>query len=240
MHRIIQAVILSLLFNSCSENNNDINDNFDYYKFAQQVTPSGQYVIYDYARFGPLAFSSDVSATEVFPINEEFKEGKGIEIEGSISEWLSNDTLLVYNFNSDLERPLDTLPIKTDYRELGDFIVKTVYYKTNSAGRALYKFDSVWFSDNLIFVKVFNKNNNELIIEEPLGATFIEATSDSIIHIYVNTRLTKTMSFVYKNSDGSFTTDLPGIGVTQYDLTPIKKIDPTKLMRTKVFWELKE
>jgi hypothetical protein len=235
--KIYALIILTLFLTACG---NEKVEQFEYYRFAKQVTPSGKYVIYDYARFGPMAFSSDILGTELFETNKDFKEGNGIKIEGAISEWLSNDTLLVYNFKSDLKQPKDTLPIKTEFKKLGDFTVKTVYYKSNSGGRAINKFDSVAMTNDSIFIQTIQKENEKKIISFPLGGTTIKATSDSITHIEVNTRLTKNMSFVYKNSDGTFTSGLPGIGTTWYDLTPTKKINPKTLNEKKVFWELKE
>lgn len=235
--KIYTLLVLTLILTACG---NETVEEYEYYRFAKQVTPSGKYVIYDYARFGPMAFSSDISGTELFAIDKEFKEGNGIEIDGSISEWLSNDTLLVYNFKSDLKQPKDTLPIKTEFTKLGDFTVKTVYYKSNSGGRAIYKFDSVSMTNDSIFIQTVQKDAEKKIIGFPLGGTVIEATKDSIIHIAVNTRLTKNMNFVYKNPDGTFTSGLPGIGTTWYDLSPIKRINPKTLNENKVFWEIKK
>ena len=71
----------------------------------------------------------------------------------------------------------------------------------------------------------------------PLGATTIKTKGDSIIHIAVDTRLNKSMNFVYKNKDGTFKSGLPEIGTTWYDLTPAKKISPKGLNKRKIFWE---
>ena len=234
--KIYKFLVLTLILTACG---NETVEEYEYYRFAKQVTPSGQYVIYDYARFGPMAFSSDISGTELFEIDNKFEEGNGIEIDGSISEWLSNDTLLVYNFKSYLKQPKDTLPIKSECKKLGDFTLKTVYYKANSGGRAIYNFDSVSTTNDSIFIQTIQQDNRREIISFPLGGTTIETTRDSIIQITVNTRLTKNMSFVYKNPDGTFTSGLPGIGTTWYDLTPTKRIDPKTLNEKKIFWEIK-
>ncbi|GEO02780.1 hypothetical protein AAE02nite_04440 [Adhaeribacter aerolatus] len=81
MIRILYLFLITVLFSSCSEQ----KEVYEYYRFGKQITPSGKFVIYDYARYGPMAFSSDISNTELFRIDEEFKEGEGQEIDGSIS-----------------------------------------------------------------------------------------------------------------------------------------------------------
>lgn len=201
------------------------------------MSPSGKYVIYDYARYGPMAFSSDITGTELFEIDQKFVEGEGEKISGAISEWISNDTLLVFNFKSDLKQPKDTLPIKTEYSRLGDFVVKTLFYKSNSGGRDIYDFDSVATSSDSIFVRVLLNNKEKKVLGFPLGGTSIKTKSDSLVHIEIDGRLNKSMSFVYKNPDGTFTTGLPEVGTTWYDLTPVKNISPTGLTKRKIFWE---
>ena len=237
MQRILLLVFIAVFVGSCE---NEHREEYEYYKFHRQVSPSGQYVIYDYARFGPMAFSSDIAGTEVFRIEEEFAEGKGKNINGSISEWLSNDTLLVYNFKSDLERPKDTLPIKTDFRELGDFTVKTVYYKMNSGGRTILKIDSVGTTNDSIFIRTVSQNESGKFLKFPLGGISVKTKADSVVLITIQNRLTKNMSFVYKNPDGSFTSGLPGIGTTNYELTPTKNISPKEISQKKIFWEVEE
>lgn len=237
MYIRIATIVIALITFACG---NEQVEQYEYYKFSRQVTPSGQYAIYDYARYGPMAFSSDISGTELFKIDEKFKEGNGIAINGAISEWLSDDTLLVYNFKSDLNQPKDTLPIKTEFTNLGDFTIKTVYYKANSGGRAIYDFDSVITTRDSIFIRTVSENNENQILGFPLGATTIKSKSDSIIHISIDTRLTKNMNFVYKNPDGTFTSGLPGVGTTWYDLTPTKRISAKGLNERKIFWDIEK
>ncbi len=230
-------MFIAVLANACQ---NEQEEDYQYYKFSRQVSPSGQYVIYNYARFGSMAFSSDIAGTELFKIEDEFKEGKGQNINGSISQWLSNDTLLVYNFNSDLEKPKDTLPIKTDFRELGDFTVKTVYYKSNSGGRTILKIDSVGTTSDSIFIRTISQNESRKVLGFPLGGISVRTIADSIVRLTIQNRLTKNMNFVYKNTDGTFTSGLPGIGTTEYEMTPTRKISPKELIQRKIFWEIEE
>jgi hypothetical protein len=225
-------IITIFLLGSCDEK----AENYEYYRFSKQITPSGKYIIYDYARYGPMAFSSDISRTEVLKAYDTFTEGKGEEINGAISEWISNDTLLVFNFKSNLEQPQDTFPTKVKYQEIGDFTVKTVFYGASNAGyRSILDFDSIRTTNDSIFIHLVRDKNE--ILRFPLGATTIQIRGDSISHIAVSTRLNKSMNFVYKNKDGTITRGLPEIGTTWYDLTPIGKILPKGLNKKKIFWE---
>ncbi|NVK73289.1 MAG: hypothetical protein HWE24_07405 [Oceanospirillaceae bacterium] len=236
-------IFLSLIITACGNNGAETPNNSEpreYYRLAKQVTPSGKYAIYDYARLGSMAFSSDITGTEVFPSDAIFIEGDGIKIDGSISEWISNDTLLVYTFNSELERPKDTLPILIEYKECADFIIKSVEYKINSGGRWISDFDSVFTTQDSILIRTVNRDGAKKMIGLPLGATHIESTADSIIHIVIYTRLYTHMDFIYHNEDGTTTRGLPGVGTLLYDLTPTKKINPNGLNERKVFWEFKE
>ena len=45
-----------LMLFSCSDSfDKDDREKYEYYKFSKQITPSGKYVIYDYARYGAMA-----------------------------------------------------------------------------------------------------------------------------------------------------------------------------------------
>lgn len=234
MNKVITIILIALIFDSCT---GDQKEKFEYYRFRKQLTPSGKYIIYDYARYGSMAFSSDILGTEVFEANETFDEGEGESLNGSISEWISDDTLLVYNFRSDLNQPKDTLPIKTEYQNIGDFIIKYVFYKSNSGSRAILDFDSVSTTKDSIIIRTVSEKKEKRLISFPLGGTTVQVDSDSITHVEVSTRLHKSMDFVYKNSDGTFTANLPHVGTTLYDLSPIRKISPSLIQETKVFWE---
>ena len=206
----------------------------EYYLFEKQITPSGKYVIYNYAR-GGMAFGSDISGTELFGIKDSFREKKGKKIDGRVSEWLSNDTLLVYNF-PDLERPKDTLPIKIEYSKLGDFVVKTMFYNRNEFGNRILDFDSVATTGDSIFICAIKENKEKQILRFPLGGTSITTKSDTITNIAVSVRLNKRMDFTYKNEDGSFSSGFPAIGTTTYFLTPTKTILSEGLNKRKIFW----
>ena len=229
---LLVLAIVSLLV-SCSEP----VETYEYYKFRRQITPSGKYVIYDYARYGPMAFSSDISGTELFKIGEKFVEGNGKKIDGEISEWLSNDTLLVYDFKSDLAQPKDTLPISTIHYNRGDFIVKTVYYKSNAGYREIYKFDSLSTTNDSILIRVVSDKNKKQFLRYALGGTTIKINANLLTKIEVAGILDKSMDFVYKNKDGSFSTGLPEIRNTWIEFMPTKQISPKTLNKSKIFWE---
>lgn len=222
MQRILPVIFTVFLFYACSQK----SEKHEYYKFSKQITPSGKYIIYDYARYGAAASNSDTYSTELFPIDKEFEEGKGKIIQGVISHWVNNDTLLVYDFKSGLLQPKDTLPIKTSYKNIGDFIVKSINYKTNSGGTNRYTFDSVWTSNERIYVK-FNSGKKKTNTRSfPLGSVSIKTTFDSIESIELFGELSKNMHFTFKNPDGTFSNNLPGISTTYYEYTPTKKYLP--------------
>lgn len=235
MKKIVLITLVVIFLISCAEQ----VENYDYYQFRKQITPSGKYIIYDYARYGTMAFSSDISGTELFKIDEGFAEGKGEKINGAISEWLSNDTLLVYDFKTELKQPKDTLPINIEYSKLGDFIIKTIFYKTNAGYRSISDFDSVKTTNDSIFIRLVSDKNKipNRIIGFPLGSTTITTKSDSITHIEISTRLNKNMNFTYKNDDGTFSNGLPEVGTTWYDLTPTKNISLKGINKKKIFFE---
>jgi hypothetical protein len=183
-----------------------------------------------------MSFSSDIGATELFPTDKEFEEGKGQKIDGTISHWINDDTLLVYDFRSELKQPIDTFPINIKYRNLGDFVVKTINYKSNFGGINRYKFDSVWTNANYIYLRFFSTPKKKNVRSFPLGSVSIKTNSDSIKSIEIFGELTKNMNFIFKNLDGTFSKNLPGIGTTDYEYTPTKKISPMNLNKTKIFY----
>ena len=212
----------------------------EYYKFAKQITPSGKYIIYDYGRSGEWAFTSEIIGTELFGVNEPFHERDGIDINGTISHWITNDTLLVYNFNSNNDQPKDTLPIKIEHEKLGDFIVKRVFYKTNGGGGDTHYFDSVWTNENRIWIRFKYNEKKKYTRSFILGSATIQTTTDSIESIEVFDGISKSMQFSYKNADGTAKYGLPGIGTRWKTYKPLKKISPYKLNKKKIFWDIKE
>jgi hypothetical protein len=233
MTKFILLTLITFIIFSCSEK----IEQKDYYKFGKQITPSGKFAIYDYARFGAMAFSSDIVGTELFKINEKFEEGNGIDINGQIAEWISNDTLLVYNFKTDLQQLKDTLPIKTEFKNAGDFIVKKIYYKTNHGGGNEYPFDSVWTTDKTINIRFQSNPKKKNFRTFPLGSVCIKTNLDTIKSIDIFEGVSKSMNFTYLNKDGTTTKGLPSIGTTSFHYKPTKTILKNQLNKKKIFWE---
>ena len=117
------------------------------------------------------------------------------------------------------------------------FILKTINYKSNSVGVNHYEFDSVWTNANYIYLRHFSNRKKQYVRKFPLGSVGIKTSSDSIGSIEIFGELTKNMDFIYKNPDGSVSTNLLGIGTTTYEYTPTKKISPKDLNKTKIFYE---
>ncbi|WP_353168659.1 hypothetical protein [Flavobacterium sp.] len=232
MTKITFFILIFFSFYSC----NNKEETIEYSKFIKQITPSEKFAIYEYTRNGDMSFSSGISVTELFPIEKKFEEGKGIKIEGAIKQWISEDTLLVYDFRSKLKQPKDTLPIKTLYKNIGDFVVKTINYKSNSGGTNRYKFDSVWTNNKNIYIRFVYNEKNKNIRSFPLGSVSIKTDKDSIKSIEIFGELSKNMRFTYQNPDGTISKNLPGISTTHYEYTPIKKISASKLNKTKIFY----
>jgi hypothetical protein len=81
---------------------NQKRDETEYYELTRQLTPNDKNFIYSYGRFGPMAWSGDVVGTEIMGIDEAFQERSGVKLDGLIGGWLSQDTLLLYKFSSEV------------------------------------------------------------------------------------------------------------------------------------------
>ena len=142
--RFVCTIAVLLLLLSCQEN----VEQSEYYKFNRQLSPDKKYYIYEYARYGPMAFSSDISGTRIMSIAEKFSEDAGEDLSAQIGAWISKDTLLLYDdFESGWAS--DTLPIGIKYDKFENIVLKRVSYKSIGGGRAPYTF---WggrvFADN--------------------------------------------------------------------------------------------
>jgi len=227
-------------------------------RIIKQITSSGKYIIYSYTKFGG-AFTSDINGIKLFKINEKFKEGKGIDLDGNIFEWISDDTLLVYNISlksEEISQPKDTFPIKTTFKTVGDFTLKTDYYISNSFMRVnIRNFDFVSTTKDSIFIrtvkekeidiinnaKLYGKvafyNGEDGIFKFPLGSVRITLKSDSIINISAS-KIKKGMDFELLNPDSTYTTGLPRISIVSFDFVPTKKISTEGLNERKIWWEI--
>ncbi|UZR96382.1 hypothetical protein [Chondrinema litorale] len=184
----------------------------EYFQFLKQKSLDGKYDIYKYARNGMMAFSSDIYGIQIQKTGTDFKEGKGINIDGDIIKWISKDTLEV----SVLElghRPTDTLAT-VSYEKAYDLTLKFLKYKGNSGGtlRELY-FESLGFkNDKLIFknIQVLKGKAYKKEIELNLGDIEIEVNNDTISK-FVHESLEFSMDGIYKHSADSIERNLPSI-----------------------------
>lgn len=223
-------IVVSIMTSGCSD-----EEKPEYYRFSRQITPSGKYVIYNYARYGPMAFSSDISGTELFEISEKFEEGKGTDIPGSFCEWLSKDTLLVYDFRTEKEDQIDTFPIKTTYTRIADFIVKTLYYHSIGGGSDLRTFDAVETTSDSIFLHSKTEFNQIEILKYPLGAITIKTREGAIRKITVDTRLNLQLNCANEGTDSAAC--YPHITTRSMELTPTHILSPNGLNRRGIFWD---
>lgn len=220
MKNLFLLIILIVSISSCIDQNK--NEQYDYYHLTRQITPNERYYLYDYARYGAMAFSSDISGTELFNMNQSFNEGEGIRIPGIIGGWISKDTLLVYDFKSNLEQPQDTLPIKIEYQKIKDIVLKIENYKLNSAGRSPFKFDSLSICTNSI--KIFGIGKNKLNKIFRLGSVVARGKGDTLSRIDIAV-LEKDMDFVRMDKYGNNLTNQPGVGMNHFEFTPNTKIN---------------
>lgn len=258
MANIFIFFILSFVFYSC----NTEQKSFQYYTFKKQITPSGKYVIYEYARNGEMSFGSSILGTRVFKIDEKFSEDKGISINGGIQEWISDDTLLLTrNLNTPYNLK-DTLPIDISYQKVGDFLVKNLTYNYYSSGSSIeFVFDSVYTTNDSIFIKIeknsltkamqyyqiekFKHVYNYLKFLEnkkfssPLGNIYIKTKKDTIDYIEVSTISINHMTADNKQNDGSTNYGLPGNTNITIIFIPNKNILTKGLNKRKIFWEVK-
>ncbi|KQC32664.1 hypothetical protein AAU57_04505 [Nonlabens sp. YIK11] len=201
----------------------------EYSYVYKQKSLNEKYAIYQYSRPGLMAFSSDITGTRLLPINKEFSEKNGIEINGRIKQWISEDTLEIYRFNNpkDFEQPKDTLK-KVYYEKAYDLTLKVVENDRINAGRLQEKyFDSLKINQNKItFFGLKHKFGPKPINEIEtynLGDFKILSIKDSIQKIEHHF-LEKGMDLKYHNSDGTITENLPRIEIKTVWFYPTKKL----------------
>ncbi|SDH45160.1 hypothetical protein SAMN04487996_1387 [Dyadobacter soli] len=59
-------------------NHREYLDKSEYYELTRQLTPDKKYYIYHYARYGGMAFSSDITGYRLLEKEERFAENAGI------------------------------------------------------------------------------------------------------------------------------------------------------------------
>ncbi|ADB39260.1 hypothetical protein Slin_3249 [Spirosoma linguale DSM 74] len=214
---------IAVLLLSCQEN----VEQPEYYKFNRQLSPDKKYYIYEYARYGPMAFSSDISGTRIMSTAEKFSEAAGEDLSAQIGAWISKDTLLLYDdFESGWAS--DTLPIRIKYDKFDNIVLKRVSYKSIGGGRAPYTFDSLRVSaGKLQFFGVDSVKSKSLTFS--LGSITLRQQADSINRIDV-----------YEVKKWYNAANEPMVTLETYEFIPTRKISPKNLGTVGIFMELKK
>ncbi|WP_353723117.1 hypothetical protein [Dyadobacter sp. 676] len=158
-------------------NHREYLDKSEYYELTRQLTPDKRYYIYHYARYGGMAFSSDITGYRLLEKEERFAENAGKKFPYGLGGWQSKDTILI----NELEQPgidADTFPSRVEYETLGDFTIKRVFYKSSiNGGRSMdYVCDSLYVSNGKIVILKIRDEEENLKLERmvfPLGPVTI-------------------------------------------------------------------
>jgi len=184
--------------------------------FWAQSTINSEYNIFQYSISG----NYKKKETRIIKATDEFSTLKGLNIsEYEIGHWISQDTLLLYNYISKSGQPKDTLPENIEYKNFEDIVLRVETFRTNSWGRNPLKFKSYTIKENEIKIHGISHKLFKETETFPLGATFFRMEGKKLNRIDINT-LDRNMMFVYKQPDGEFKGGLPGVGITIFEFTP--------------------
>ena len=231
--------IISLLFliscNPFEITEKDITD------LEIQTSPNGNYKIYNYT-IGMGAMGDDFTITKIFEKDEKFDINKGFRIEGNIDEWISNDTLTINRFDNKVTQPKDTLT-KISYEKFGNLVLKIKNHgAVNSSKINEYNFEDFKIDNKKItFYGIQRVIGDDIgnIKSFKLGNINYFYNKDSLVSINTSV-IYKTMNFIYHNDNGTFSENLPEIGIKNIRFIPKKKISILKLKKTKgIFHSLK-
>lgn len=189
MIKVLQIITLFFLFISCS----DIKERINYNELKRQLTPDRKSFIYEYSRFGQMAFSSDIEGIQIMSIKDTFQEKFGYLVPGYIGEWISNDSLLIYVYNFD-HKQIDSIK-GANYETYNGISIKLVTNNSNTAGRGLYTFDSVKIFENKMYLYNVDGNSKTNMVF-PLGPITLYESADTIqsIHITKNDTINNLIS----------------------------------------------
>jgi hypothetical protein len=168
-------------------NHREYLDKSEYYELTRQLTPDKKYYIYHYARYGDMAFSSDITGYRLLAKEERFAENAGKKFPYGLGGWPSKDTILI----NELEQPgidADTFPSRVEYKNLGDFTIKRVFYKSsiNGGGSMDYVFDSLYVSNGKLVIIVKDKNLKLERMAFPLGPITIYSSNDIVSKLEIH------------------------------------------------------
>lgn len=236
--------LICILATSCFPDfKQDIKDS-DYYYILEQETPNKKYKIYNYCRSGMMAFSGDICGIQIQKSDTKFEERSGIQINGRISKWISNDTLEIFRFksNADLKLPKDTLSVIT-YEKAYNLTLKVLNYdKITGGGMNEYFFDEIKIDSKKIELYGIKRELGPIIgdsIEYALGNIEIISKQDTITEICVK-RIKTGMNGQYRNHDGSVTENLPEIMTKSIRFYPTKRILTSELKnKVGIFYNIK-
>ena len=234
----MKKLILFLLLTSCNPfeiTEKDITD------LQVQISPNGEYKIYKYT-IGMGAMGDDIQLTKIFEKDEEFDINEGFNINGDIEKWTSNDTLTINRFKNEASQPKDTLT-KISFEKFGNLVLKIQNHSSINSGIINeYKFENFKIDNNKITFYGIQKILGEdigSIKSINLGNINYFHNKDSLVSINTSV-IYKTMNFKYYNGDGSFSENLPEIGIKELRFIPKKKISILKLKEVKgIFHPLK-
>ncbi len=218
------VIFLAIILNSCLSDTKQTD--YDYYEFLSQKSLDGKYEIYKYCRTGMMAFNSDICGLQIQKAGTEFKENRGIKIDGQLIKWISKDTLEVSRLELG-HRPKDTIA-KVTYKMAYDLTLKVLNYSGNSGGslEEFYFDDLVWTNDKLTFknIQVKTGKTYQKVMEVNLGDLLIETKNDTVSKL-IYEKLAFSMNGTYKHSEDSTEINLPKIRrVTTY-------FHPTKIIK---------
>ena len=217
MKKILVLIILLPSLTSCYRTR-------DYIELSKQTSLDGLYDLYYYHRYGLMAFSSDVVGLEIYKKGRKFREGNGFKLPtGIFGKWISNDSLLLYQFDMTSAQPKDTLPNKVEYVYYKNLKIKIEHYRINSTGLDFYIFDSLMTDSRFLYLNRTDDDKGQNQLKFPLGPITIKTINDTLSNIEIVV-LKKDMDFFYKEQNGNTLTGLPGVGVVVYQCTPSRKI----------------
>ncbi|RZJ65094.1 MAG: hypothetical protein EOO50_15065 [Flavobacterium sp.] len=192
-----------------------------------QRIDNGKFRIYEYCLASEFAFTGESYGTLILRKDEKFDIDSGYEVNGSLLEWISKDTLSICRFGGNTDQPRDTIA-KITYEKLDDLTIKVFQYSgCNAAKVSEYSFDKITRDRNeLTFHDVQNEYNAQELgtMRFKLGNIKFDSNADTLTLVSL-TRIETGMDFTYHNPDGSYDKNLPRVEVTTVKLYPRKRID---------------
>ena len=232
--KIIPFIFFFFLLIGCKDKVlSEIKKENEYYLFKKQISPNEKFEIFKYCRNGTFAFSGDICGTLIKEKGESFSEKNNYKIEGNINSW-KNDTLSINRFDSSQNQPRDTIG-KISYEKFKDLTLKIYTFgPINSSGIKKYGFDNFKINKKQLCFE-----NIKSIMGEPLKDSCFELGNIEVINStnglkeIIIERISKSMDFKYRNSDGTTTENLPEIKVLDLHFIPAKEIKMIKTEQLK-------